>query len=469
MTRPGLLLAVLLAGQFMALLDTSVVNIAVPTIRDDLSVSAAGLQLIVAAYTIAYAVLLITGARIGARRGHRRTFLDGMALFTAASAACGLAASANQLIAFRIVQGAGAALMVPQVLSIIQRAFEGPARTRALGLYATAIGAGSVIGLAAGGMLVSADLFGTGWRPVFLLNVPIGLAVLGAARWVPVDPGDRTRTLDLPGLAVAVPGITLFIVPLVLGREQHWPLWTLGCLVLSVPAAVAFVLVERRVQRRGGAPLVPGRILRHRAVVAALVTLIGTFTGYGGWLLCIALYVQSGLGHSPLTAGLMFMAGSAGFSVMSLTWRRLPVRWHRPLIPVGLLVAVLAMALLLVVVVTAGPGGPHPVVLAAVLPAFGCGLAAAFSPSLAAGLADVPVADASNASGLLTTVVQLAQALGVAVFGGLYLSLAAHRPPATAFAITLAGLIAVNLCTAVAAALLFPRPQPAPPSARAVL
>jgi len=451
------LLTILLTGQFMAILDVSIVNVAAPTIRTDLSASGARLQLIVAGYTIAYAVLLITGARLGARHGHRTVFLTGLAAFTVASLACGLAQTSGQLIAFRFGQGVGAALMVPQVLSLIQRSFHGAARARALSLYAAAIAGGAVIGQISGGVLVAADLFGTGWRPVFLVNVPVGLLLLLlGGRVMPRDAGDRSRSLDLPGLALLVPTVLAFIVPLVLGHEQGWPLWGWLCLFASGVLLVFFVAVQRTVSR---APLIPGRILRIRSVVAGVVVLFGSFAIYGGWLFCLAVYVQSGLGWSPLRTGLLFLPGAVGFATASLTWRRLPEGWHRGLIPVGLAVATVSMALLALV---ASLGDPPSALLSLVFAVNGLGMGFAFSPVMSVALAEVPPADAPNASGLLTTTLQLAQAVGVAVFGTLYLSLLSTRTVSAAATTTALALAAVEATTATLALLLL-RPRPAAP------
>ena len=199
----GAVLAVVLTGQFMAILDVTVVNVALSTLRADLGASGAGLQLIVGGYTIAYAVLLVTGARLGDLAGHRRMFMTGLGLFTASSLACGLATSTGMLIGFRLAQGAGAALMVPQVLSLIQRSFPGPARARPMRLYAAVLAGGAVAGQVVGGLLVSADLWGSSWRPVFLLNVPVGAALLIAgSRLLPRGRGERGRGLDPAGLAI---------------------------------------------------------------------------------------------------------------------------------------------------------------------------------------------------------------------------------------------------------------------------
>ena len=183
-----LMLAVLLLGQFMCIIDVLVTNVAMPSIAASLHASGASLQLVVGGYTIAYAMLLITGARLGDRYGRRRTYLAGVLIFTTASLACALAPDSQALIAFRLVQGAGAAVLVPQVFSIIQLNFTGPARARALSAYAAVLSAGAVAGLVLGGVVVTADLFGTGWRPVFAINVPIGIVLAAAVpRLVPPD------------------------------------------------------------------------------------------------------------------------------------------------------------------------------------------------------------------------------------------------------------------------------------------
>jgi MFS family permease len=452
------LLAILLTGQFMAIVDVSIVNVAAPTMRTDLSTSGAQLQLIVAGYTIAYAVLLITGARLGARHGHRTVFLVGLAAFTAASLACGLAQTSGQLIAFRFGQGVGAALMVPQVLSLIQRSFHGAARARALSLYAAAIAGGAVIGQISGGVLVAADLFGTGWRPVFLVNVPVGLLLLLAGlKLMPRDTGDTSRSLDLPGLALLVPTALAFIVPLVLGHEQGWPLWGWLCLLSSALLGALFVAVERRVSR---APLIPGHILRIRSVVAGVVVLFGSFAIYGGWLFCLAVYVQSGLGWSPLKTGLLFLPGAVGFATASLTWRRLPEGWHRGLIPVGLAVATVAMGLLAVVALFGDPPSTVLLSVAFALKRHRHGLRVQSGDVGRAGRG--AAGRRPQRERLLTTTLQLAQAVGVAVFGTLYLSLLSTGTVAAAATTTALALAAVEATTATLALLLL-RPRPAAP------
>jgi MFS family permease len=419
--------------------------------RSDLHTSGAGLQLVISGYTIAYAMLLITGARLGDLAGHRRIFHVGLAMFTLASLACGLAVSTGWLVTFRLVQGAGAALMVPQVLSLIQRTFQGAARARALSVYAAVIASAAVIGQVVGGALVSSDLFGTAWRPVFLVNVPIGagLLLLGR-RMLPTDAGRRSRELDLPGLFTLSTAVCLFVVPLVLGHEQGWPLWGWIALAASVVVFWLFVRLEGGLTRRGGSPLVPGRVLRAPGMVPAAVALFTGMATYGGFLFTLALHLQSGLGDSPLRAGLTFIPGAAGFAFASLSWRRVPAAWQPALAPVGYAVAAVSYVALGVVLRDGAHGG---VALSAALAGIGIGLGAAFSPLLTVALTHVAPADAADASGLLVTLVQLGQVVGVATFGTFFLTQVTHprvHPSAHAEAMTAGALASVAVVAALA-------------------
>ncbi|HEV8167455.1 MAG TPA: MFS transporter, partial [Actinomycetota bacterium] len=325
--RRWLMLAVLITGQFMALLDVTIVNVAIPTIRTKLHASGAALQLIVAGYTVTYAMLLITGARLGDLRGPRRLVLAGLGIFTLASLACGLAPTTGALIAARFVQGAGAALMVPQILSVIQRQFAGAARARALGVYAATLASGAVVGQVVGGLLVSADLLGASWRPVFLVNVPVGLVAAALVpRLVPADHVSGGRRLDLPGLVTASGAVLLVVLPLVLGHEQGWPVWSFLSLAAGVLLACVFVQVERSVAARGGDPLLDLGVLRAPGLVAGLAALTAAMIGYGGFLFTLALHLQLGLGDSALRAGLTFAPGALAFGATGYWWRRLPGR-----------------------------------------------------------------------------------------------------------------------------------------------
>ncbi|MFE9097702.1 MFS transporter [Streptomyces sp. NPDC007264] len=411
----------MLTAQFMALLDVFIVNVAVPTIGSGLHASGAGLQLVVAGYSVSYAVLLITGARLGDLLGHRRVHLAGLAVFTAASLACGLAGSTGQLIAFRLVQGAGSAVMIPQVLSLIQRHFTGEARAKALGVYSAVLATGAAAGQVLGGVLVSADLFGTGWRPVFLVNVPVGALLLAVGgRVLPRDDAralERSRGLDLPGLVLLGAAVSLLTVPLVLGQDEDWPLWSWLCLAAAVVVFALFCGYESRFARRGGAPLIAPRVLRHPGIGLAVFRLLAVMAVNGGFLFSLTLHVQGGLGHSALRAGLTFAPTAVVFGLVGLTWRTWPASVQRALIPGGFLLAALSVAGAGWALRGGGDGGPWPY---AAFVGVGAGLALSVSPTLTRALATVRPEDAADAGGLLATVTQLGQLIGVALFGTLF-------------------------------------------------
>ena len=426
-----LMLAVLLLGQFMCIIDVLVTNVAMPSIAASLHASGASLQLVVGGYTIAYAMLLITGARLGDRHGRRRTYLAGVLIFTTASLACALAPDSQALIGFRLVQGAGAAVLVPQVFSIIQLNFTGPARARALSAYAAVLSAGAVTGLVLGGVVVTANLFGTGWRPVFAINVPIGIVLAAAVpRLVPPDEtgrdasaAGRAKQFDLAGLATAACAVLLIVLPLVLGREEGWPAWGFGCIAAGAVLAAGFVLIERRVAARGGDPLLNLAVLRAPALPSGLVTLAATQIGYGGLLFAYTLHLQAALGESALRAGLSYLPFAAVFGLAGYNGRRLPAAARRVLVPAGLTVGILAYLAL-----AAGLHADAGALTWAGLTGVGLGLGLSVSPLLTQSLTNVPAARAADASGLLTTTVQLGQLLGVAAIGSVYLSRAGSTP-----------------------------------------
>jgi MFS family permease len=433
------MLAVLLLGQFMCFIDVLVTYVAMPSIAASLHASGASLQLVVGGYTIAYAMLLITGARLGDRYGRRRAYRAGVLIFTTASLACALAPDSQALIGFRLAQGAGAAVLVPQVFSIIQLNFTGQARARALSAYAAVLSAGAVAGLVLGGVVVTANLFGTGWRPVFAINVPIGIVLATAVpRLVPPDgpagSAARARKLDLAGLAAAAGAVLLIVLPLVLGREEGWPAWGFASIAAGVVLAACFVLIERRIAARGGDPLLNLAVLRARALPSGLVTLAATQIAYGGLLFAFTLHLQAGLGESALRAGLSYLPFAAVFGLAGYNWRRLPAAARRVLVPAGLAVGILAYLAL--------AEGLHADVGALTwtgLAAVGLGLGLSVSPLLTQSLTHVPAARAADASGLLTTAVQLSQLLGVAAIGSVYLSRAAGPGHAAASAAAMSG------------------------------
>ena len=419
------ILAIVLTGQFMALLDASVVNVAAPAIHASLHASGAGLQLVIAGYVITYAVLLVTGARLGDIIGHRTMFLFGVALFTLASLGCGLAGSTSVLVTLRFVQGAGAAAMIPQVLSLIQRSFPGPARARPMRLYAAVLAGGAVAGQVVGGLLVSADLWGSTWRPVFLLNVPIGAALLIAGSRLPRGRGEPGRGLDPAGLAILTPAVLALILPLVLGQSEHWPAWGWACLAAGGLGLAGFAVVERRVAAAGGSPLIPGRVLRLPGVAMGIAALFAVLAVFGGFFFTLALHLQGGLGESALRAGLTFAPAGLAFALVSLNWQRIGGGSQLALIIGGFAANAAGLLALALLLRGGGDGGAWLYLATAVT---GAGMAASFSPLMTDVLMRVPVADAADATGVIVTVNQLALVVGVATFGTLYLNLAGRLP-----------------------------------------
>ncbi|MFR9797573.1 MFS transporter [Streptomyces sp. MS06] len=420
-SRRWMMLVLLLLGQFMGLVDVFIVNVAMPSIGTQLHASGASLQLVVGGYTVAYAMLLITGARLGALYGRRRMYLLGVVVFTLMSAGCAFAPNAVVLVVFRFAQGASAAVMVPQIMSVIQMQFTGKARAKALSAYGAVLSTGAVAGLVLGGVIVSADLFGAGWRPVFMVNVPIGLVLMVLVpRLLPKDVPSGRQRLDLLGLALAVPAVFLLVLPAVLGHELGWPAWTFVCMAAGIVLAFAFVRVERLIAARGGDPLLNFAVLRAAGMSVGLLTVVGVQLTYGGFLFVFTLHLQAGLGESALRAGLTYIPLSVAFGLTGFFWRKLPERLHPVLAPAGLAVSALSYGLI-AAAMQDGTAGGTVMWVGTVLNGVGMGLSV--SPLLTQSLVNVPMDKAVDASGLLTTVVQLGQVAGVTVFGALYLTL----------------------------------------------
>src|SRR5580658_6486419 len=294
--RPVGLLVVLI-GVFLPMTDFFIVNVAVPTIDRDLHASAGMLQLVVAGYAIAYALLLVVGGRLGDAFGRRRLFLAGMAGFTVTSLACGLAPSVDVLVLARVLQGAASAMMLPQVLSTIQATKSGSERARALGKYGATGGIAAVTGQIVGGALVTANIAGTGWRPIFLVNVPVGLAgLLLARKLVPETRSNDPAPVDHLGTLLLGMAVLALLVPLTEGRSLGWPLWSILCLVAAPFIAVGFVRAEHRLEDRGGVPLVPFSIVRVRSLRLGVLLALPFFTGFGGFMFVYALNIQDGAG-----------------------------------------------------------------------------------------------------------------------------------------------------------------------------
>jgi hypothetical protein len=449
-TRPSRLLAVLLIAPFMAQADATIANVAAPSIHADLHTTGAELELVIGGYLIAFAVLLITGARLGQLHGYRRVFLLGVGIFTGASLLCGLAPGPVALIAARGVQGAGAALMFPQALTGIQLTFEGAERARAIGLYAIALSIGAVAGQVLGGVLVSADVLGSQWRAIFFVNVPVGLAVMAAgAGHLPRESAvEREGRVDVAGIATLSAAVLLVVVPLVLGRAEGWPAWTWLSLAASVPAFAGFLAAERRLRLRGGTPLVSLDALAPRAVSSGMLAVAAATSTYYGLLFTLALYLQQGLGRSALASGLTLVSWVVAFGAAGQIVRRLPPRLGPLAAPAGCLLLAGAYVALSASLFA---GRHAEALLVLVLAAGGLGLGTQFSALIVHLTNAVSEGYAHDISGVTTTTTTIAGAIAIAAFGTAYLSLASAGSATHAFAIVTAGFAAIAALAALLA------------------
>lgn len=456
-----LMLPVILAAMFMAQFDLYVVNVAAPSLEHDLSAGQAALELIVAGYAFTYASGLITGGRLGDLYGSRAVFLTGTVAFTIASVLCGIAQSPGQLVAARLVQGLTGAAMVPQVLALITATFPPAERARALSWFGVTVGVGAVAGQVLGGALLEADVAGLGWRVIFLVNLPIGLVMLGfAARLLPHRKPTGKPSLDPVG-AIGVPvSLALALVPLILGRIQGWPAWTWVSLVASVPAMALTLLWERGLARRGGQPLLNLSLFSDRAFSRGLVVSIATFAGFFSFMFTLTLVLQSGLGLKPLAAGFVFTPLGLAFSGASIASQRITAKYGSRMITTGGSIAAVGFVVLLIVLGVSGDHtGPARLIGPMVLIGLGNGLAV---PALVGSvLAGVRPQQAGAAAGVLTTAQQFASAAGVAAIGSVFFA-ALGTPKgvgsyATAFQwVGVIDLVLVLIAAAVSLAL--PRP-----------
>jgi MFS family permease len=285
-------LAVVLVGAFMILLDATIVNVAVPSIQRSLHASYSAVEWMVSGYALAYGLLLIPAGRLGDRIGHKQTYLAGLAGFTVASLLCGISASPGELVAWRVVQGAMAGLMNPPILALIQAVFPPRERGRAYGLYGAVAGVATALGPLAGGLLIAWNLHGWDWRPVFGVNVPIGVVGMAAAiRLVPQLRGKPDR-LDVVGTALVSAAMLLVTYPLIQGQQAGWPAWTFACLGAAAAALAGFGRWELRMRRRGRTPLVDVTLLGNRSFAAGIGVSLVYFAGFIGLLFALSLYFQ---------------------------------------------------------------------------------------------------------------------------------------------------------------------------------
>lgn len=412
-----------LLGAALPLIDFFIVNVALPTIGHDLAASEAVLELVVAGYGLAYAVLLVLGGRLGDLFGRRRLFLGGMAAFGLTSLACGLAPSAWMLVAARVAQGAASAAMLPQVLATIQAATDGQRRARAMGLYGATAGLSMVAGQILGGVLVAADIAGTGWRSVFLVNVPVVLLGLFlAARAVPETRSQRPEPVDGPGTVLLALALLTLLAPLTEGRAAGWPLWTWLSLAAFPFVAAAFYAVERGADRRGRTPLVPPSLFELVSLRRGLVMIVPFSIGFSGFMFVIAVALQQGAGLGPIAAGLALVPMAVVFFFVSLAGPRLVARHGTRVVTAGAAIQGLGVALMALAVWRSWPDFGFVELLPGASIA-GAGQALQLPVVFRIVLSEVPTARAGVGSGVMITTQQSSLALGVATLGTLFLSL----------------------------------------------
>ncbi|MGH3503412.1 MAG: DHA2 family efflux MFS transporter permease subunit [Nocardioidaceae bacterium] len=452
--RPGyrhrwVILYLVLAGEVVDLVDSTIVTIAAPTIRGELGGSPSTMQWYLAAYTLAFAVALVTCARLGDILGRKTMFIAGMAGFTCMSLLCGVAVSPEMLIGCRVLQGLFGAVMIPQGLALIKAAFPPAEISKAFTAFGPVMGLSAVLGPILAGVLLDANLFGTGWRMIFLVNIPVGvLALLGAARYMPqLRPSDHAQRLDPVGVGLLTVASAMLIYPLVQGHELGWPIWTFALMACSLLVFALFVLSERR----SADPVIEPSLFRNRAFTGGLVVILTMFVAFTGFILVFNLFTQLGLGFGPLHAGLTMVPWSVGIAIgagLSGAW--LGPAYGRQVLHAGFLVVAAGLVgVWLTLQLCAGGVTAWDMVPALLVSGLGSGLI--FAPMFDIILAGVGDREVGSASGLLTAFQQYGGAIGVAVVGTIFFELLpAHLFLGSMKAVSLiaAALFCVSFCSA---------------------
>jgi MFS family permease len=447
-SRRWWVLATVVAAQFMFGVDAFIVNVAIPTMATELQASPAQIEAVIAIYLIAYATLVVTGGRLGDIYGTRNVFIAGVAGFSASSLWCGLAQSGPELIIARLAQGATAALMVPQVLATLHLLFADSARARAFGIYGIVLGLAGAAGFLLGGILVTLDLAGLGWRAVFFVNVPFGAIIIAAAlRIMPMVPRRAGTRLDIPGAIVLFIGLLCLIGPLLFGHDVRWAAWVWLVMAAGVAIIAAFVKLERAVARRGGMPLIDLSLLADPAFMRGLVAVFFFFFANLSFYLVMTVFMQNALHIPPLNAGLVFVPLALTFVVASrLSGIRAKHRGTLVLIEgCALQVAGLAAIVATVALVAA----PSAMLLALVLMVFGYGQGLVMAPLSSAVLSTVKPASAGAGAGMYGTTTQIGNASGVAAIGAVFFAIEATGSSRLAlYAACILFVLAIIICAA---------------------
>jgi EmrB/QacA subfamily drug resistance transporter len=415
--RPWAVLAIVLIAEVMDLIDGTIVNVAAPSIRAELGGSAATLQWLGAAYTLAFAVLLITGARLGDLFGRRRMFLVGIVGFTVSSAICAAAPTTSVLITARITQGAFGALLIPQGFGMLKEVFDDKELAKAFAFFGPVMGLSAIAAPILGGALTDGNLFGLGWRAIFLVNVPLGIAgLIGALRVMPRTEGTPGTRLDPVGVVLATFSSFAIIYPLVQGRELDWPGWILGLFAAGLAGFAAFAAWEWRHRERA---LIDPDLLRNRAFTSGLLVAICFFAAMIGLNLVLSLFCQLGEGFSPLRTGLTLAPFALGIAVTAGPSYLLAERLGRRSMQIGFAVMAAGIALLALMVHGAGTDVSTWTLVPGEFVA-GLGMGLALPPLFDFILAGVDMDQVGSASGVLNAIQQFGGAIGIAAFATIF-------------------------------------------------
>ncbi|RXJ21666.1 MFS transporter [Lelliottia nimipressuralis] len=424
--RAGLIL--LLTGQMLPLIDTSITNVALDSITHSLHATATELELIVALYGVAFAVCLALGSKLGDNLGRRRLFMWGVAAFGAASLLCGMAGSVEQLLGARVLQGAGAALIVPQILATLHVTLKGTAHAKAISLFGGIGGIAFIVGQMGGGWLVSADIAGLGWRNAFFINVPICLLVLALSRrYVPETRRETPSRIDWQGTTLLAVILCCLLFPMALGPELHWPLVLQLALIAVVPLMLWMRASALRKQQRGEHPLLPPRLLKLTSIRFGMLIALLFFSAWSGFMFCMALTMQAGLGMAPWQSGNSFIALGVAYFVSAWYAPKLIARYSMGrILMTGLTVQIAGLLLLIATFWRFGQANTA-LTLAPATILIGYGQALIVNSFYRIGMRDISSCDAGAGSAILSTLQQATLGLGPAILGTLFLTFARHN------------------------------------------
>lgn len=425
--RRWAVLAVALAGAFLILLDSTIVNVAIPSIQRDLRAGNATIEWVVSGYALAFGLALIPAGRLGERFGHRRLFLISLGGFTLASLWCGVAGNGALLVVLRVLQGVMAGAMNPQILAIIQMAFAGSERGRAFAWYGVVTSVATMIGPTLGGALTTADLGGWAWRPIFLLNVPIGVVALPLAARLLTESRGRAGRLDLVGILLITTTSLAFTYPLVEGQRTGWPFSMTLMLACGPPLLGVFLLQQRATLRRGDIPLVDLRLFGYPGFAAGVGVGFCYYAGFSSILFGLSIFFQTGLGFSASEAGFILLSFAAGSAIAAMNSARIARRLGRTVLHLGAALVMVGLGVLLAVIRTTAPDPPG-LLMAVPLFVAGIGSGLFIAPNVTIVLADVPLSHAGTGGGVLSTAHRLGSAVGVALVGMVMFGSLGERP-----------------------------------------